>query len=141
MLVPAAQLAARLRQVLLVAALVIGSVMGLVLAHTEDTHHAVEATPASASAYADEATASAAWWLGEAMVAGDAADPAPLGDALALCLSLAACFVVLMLALFGLRRMPAQWRLLAQSVADPPMAAARRALPVLQRPLLCIYRI
>ena len=143
MLAAAVQLTAWLRQVMLVAALVVGSVTGLVLAHSDDSHHAVEAAAPSALAHAHADAASAAWWLGEAAAGEEPAGSGPFGDALAFCLTLAGCFAVILLVLFGLRRLPVQWRLLTRSVADPPMWAGRRTnlLPLWQQSLLCVYRI
>lgn len=142
MLALAIQLTARLRQVLLVAALALGSVTGLLLAHSDDTHHAVEAV-ASAPAHAHDDAASATWWLGQAAGADEAAPgSSPTGDALAFCLTLASCIAAILLALFGLRRLPAQWRVLSHSVADPPHPAGPRSASLPQpQHLLCVYRI
>lgn len=129
----------RLRRVLLVVLLVIGTVLGLLLAHTDDTHHAVEASASVTHAHAAEE--SAAWWDGESTSAGSP-ESTPLEDALALCLTVASCFIALLLAVFGVRRLPQAWRALARSFTGPPVGMERIFRPrQVERRLLCVYLI
>lgn len=136
----AAQQSSRLRRVLLVALLVMGTVFGLLLAHADDTRHAVEANAGVGPGHSVEQ--SAAWWDGEDAGSAGLPESAPVEDALALCLTVASCFVALLLAVFGVRRLPVAWRALARTFTGPPFRIARLALPQLtERRLLCVYLI
>lgn len=130
----------RLRRVLLVVLLVIGTVLGLLLAHADDTHRVVETSASVAHLHNGEA--SAAWWDGEAAPTAGSPESAPLEDALALCLTVASCFVVLLLAVLGVRRLPVAWRALARTFAGPPFRVDRiPRLRLAERRLLCVYLI
>lgn len=136
----AAVQSSRLRRVLLVVLLVTGTVLGLLLAHADDTHHAVEAIASTAHGHGAEA--SAAWWDGEDAASTGSPESAPLEDALALCLTVASCFAALLLAVLGLRRRPAAWRALARTFTGPPVGLGRiPRLRLAERRLLCVYLI
>lgn len=129
----------RLRRVLIVVLLVIGTVLGLLLAHVDDTHDAVEST--ASTAHGHTAEESAAWWHGESASAA-VPESAPLEDALALCLTIASCFVALLLAVFGVRRIPWVSRTLARSFTGPPVGSEWIFRPrSVERRLLCVYLI
>ena len=142
MLAPVVPLLGRLRLAMIVAAVVMGSVLGLLLAHSDEVYHAVPSSSATAPGHGPEAASTAAWWLGETLTTvDDARDSAPVGDLLAFCMTLATCFAVLLLALFGVRHLPGTRRLLSLSVVDPPARSIVRIVPAPGRPLLSVYRI
>ena len=129
----------RLRRGLLAVLLVIGTVLGLLLAHADDTRDAIASS--ASIAHGHTAEESAAWWDGESASA-NSPESAALGDALALCLTVASCFVALLLAVFGVRRFPWAWRALARSFTGPPAGWERIFRPrSVERRLLCVYLI
>ncbi|GAA1958067.1 hypothetical protein [Agromyces allii] len=151
---------ARLRRAVLIAALVVGTIVGLLISHADDLRHdlvtgagagAATATATAtaihhasdASAGPSTSTAGIAAGTAEATVATAIGQPAeaPHGDPLAVCLTVAACFAVLLLGLIGLRRLPAALRFLARTNAVPPASAPFDLPASVERRKLCVFLI